>query len=826
MLQIYKIITVNKAVIMLIAVFVFCITMLNQFSFNVISASQADYLNPDNWINMSGYTRLSRTTVDPEGTIHKANVTFDQIGEKGISITAKGYYMGGENNYSGLIFQEKMSFDNFSVTLGVKTLGAASADDDGWLGIAVLKNGNTMWNTISPDYNGAAVAILRPAGSRDINAYLHEIGQEGSVKYNNFISGGGSPGVCNFSIRPRTEGSIIRYSITKNALNQYIASIQQLDSNDRSVLFAKNFNFPLNKPEFYLDNEGKAFLALTSSTDNQNRQWEYSVLAINDVEIASSFEAESITPEQRATQILNSISDLKIDEFIMPKTTGSEITGVKFIPSYSGYYNPLTEGMLDKAISFSSLITGADNITLQIVADNHSTAGALFNTPTGIDYEKYKLYLSNCAELIIEEINKINAQNLIISLESSLIGLPLPEEINLNNEQDMRRIIETASANFNEILINQTAKDILTATPANDTSYLNRLEEIREIINPLTISLNAVAYDKFINLIETMPIENIEEMTIENAADFIEKLVPAEKLFTGFTEEQKYTARFGADELKYQKLVSVRTKVEELRGISSSNMVTIEEIENMANIKTDIFYLPQPAVFVHLDSVYDLLRRFNSLSENYKNKFTMQEKEFLKNSAISSLIEAIKTLPLPETLTADNYLNYFDEIENFSLYKIRLEIFNTEAVAEITNIAKLDNCLIRINVYGNPLSASSYETAAYYYTADKISIPLTALFKNDNYLAVTYTANVGEIADGIWTFTPSEAKNYAVTVTISNAEFMQTANKSFSINAIDKEVKKGCFATGNTGSMFLSIVGLTIFYVLRKKHKSEAKTNC
>ena len=132
--------------------------------------SAADYLNPENWINLKGFRYTGQNTTMPEGEYLPAELTFsdDETGI-GINYQGKGYYKNGEYDFAGAVFGQKIDVKTFSATIAINKLGGnASISEDGWIAIALMQKPD-MFMSLDPTYNSGAVFLLR-TGNREINA--------------------------------------------------------------------------------------------------------------------------------------------------------------------------------------------------------------------------------------------------------------------------------------------------------------------------------------------------------------------------------------------------------------------------------------------------------------------------------------------------------------------------------------------------------------------------------------------------------------------------------------------------------------------------------
>ncbi len=135
----------------------------------VTDLDTGDFLKESNWKNLPGYEYVMDGVKDEAGKKYPAQVTFGKDASGvGINMKVRGYYqpLSGDsagNQYAGLVFQQKVPVDGFSITLTINKLGAsssASPADDGWIGIGLMSKAN-LWHTANTDVNSGAVALLR-----------------------------------------------------------------------------------------------------------------------------------------------------------------------------------------------------------------------------------------------------------------------------------------------------------------------------------------------------------------------------------------------------------------------------------------------------------------------------------------------------------------------------------------------------------------------------------------------------------------------------------------------------------------------------------------
>lgn len=744
------------------------------FSAAAEGTEAADFINPDKWTNLPGYVYVSGNVPDPSGERHPAEVTFPQTADGiGINYKGNGYYQSGDSNFAGIVFKDKIDVSDFSITLTINELGASSSAaqaEDGWIGIGLMEEPN-LWHTIQTT-NGGAVNLMRP-GSRDISSYIHEVGSVGpNESINNFAGGTYAAPSASIDLRPATEGATIRYTLTKQTTGDsanYVATVSQIDFETGETISSKTYSAPLNKPEYYFEND-MAYLAISASTDNSNKQWDFTIKEINGVVVGTQPEQEPLPAPERAASIKEMIDELQIyDKFDVPSPT--------LLDEDDPFYTIANADVdiNEVATEFATLLDGIDAEVLNALV-NLDEASVLFDTN-----EAYQAFLLDASEVIIETYDVSLAEDQIAQLNAALEALPAPDTVSADTERATFLKLDQAKDRYNAL--SQKAVEILTESGDYDTIISDRFD-------PLDAKLRVIWAENYIAIAEEIP-SPIPAVTMSNAPDFIISLGNADAIYQNMSELlaglQEDDAQLYADTLAAKQILDdLREKVEAFKAeTSGEDMVLIENYESVISIQNRIYYLPFDIAADDVASVFSLVMEYRNLSDEIQAMIGEDDLASLIDSASRALVVAIDTLPAAEDITEDNYIaqGYDISVQQVNNYYTQLNRLDEDA-ANVSNIQKLRDCMEKIAVVSNPISAKTYAPSAARVGTEFV-VSLGDLFNNENLLDVTYEANVGTIdaEAGTWSYTPSEAGQVEVSITIRNEEFGQSAVCEFVLNA-------------------------------------------
>ena len=741
-----------------------------------------DFINADNWTNLPGYTYVGSNVPDPSGAKHPAEPTFPETADGvGINYRGTGYYQSGDDNFAGIVFNQKIDISNFSITFTINTLGAnsnAAQSEDGWIGIGLMEEPN-LWHTVQTA-NGGAINLMRP-GSREISSYIHEIGSNGpNDSINNFAGGTYAAPSANIDLRPATEGSTIRYTLTKTMTGDsasYVATLSQIDFQgdgnplDDPVISTKSYSGPLNRPDFYFQDD-MAYLTISTSTDNSTKMWDFTIKEINGVIIGTQPEEEPLPAPERAAAIKEMIDELQIyEKFDVPSPT--------LIDEDDPFYTIAnTEVDINEvATEFATLLDGMDEEVLNALV-NEDDASLLF-----ADSDEYKEFLLAAADVIIDKYDTSLADDQIARLDEALEALPDASTVTAATERETFLRLDQAKDRYNGL--SQKAVEIVKNRGDYETI-------ITEYFDPLDAALREIWVDNYVAIAEGIP-ATVPDITMDNVAEYVIAVGNADAIYQNMLE---ILADLETDDPDlYQQFVAAKeiidgldAKIEAFKGTASNeNLVIIESYESVVSIQNRIYYLPLDITSSDAESVFSLVTEYRNLSADLQAMIGEDDLANLIETASRALEIVIDALPAPEDITAENYIQqgYDIAVQQANNYQAQLSRLDADA-ANVSNLQKLRDCITKIAVVSNPLSAKTYSPAGAT-AGTEVVIDLTDLFNNENLLDVTYEANVGTInaEEGTWTYTPAEAGQVNVQITIRNEEFNQSAVCEFTLNVAE-----------------------------------------
>ena len=131
----------------------------------VVFAAGGDSVS--DWTNLPGYTYYLGNIAP---TKHPGTVT--KVSD-GINYTCDGYYKVGEKAFSGIMLNNQVDVNDFTIEFKVnKVAGNTDDGDDLWVSVALLENEN-CWDTLDPSFNQGMVSLIRP-NTNDSNLSLFE----------------------------------------------------------------------------------------------------------------------------------------------------------------------------------------------------------------------------------------------------------------------------------------------------------------------------------------------------------------------------------------------------------------------------------------------------------------------------------------------------------------------------------------------------------------------------------------------------------------------------------------------------------------------------
>ena len=790
-------------------------------SLNVVAIANAQsnetreaFLDEQNWIQLDGYTYLSKN--EKGSTTYPAVITFggsDGIPDIGINYKSNpngnGYYQPGERAYSGIIYKDKVDLTNFSIVFSINKVGA-NAGQDAWIGIGLMKEPK-LWDSVDGIYNSGAIALFRRSGSIELTSYIHEI----TPNYNSFTNA--SIGIPTFRMNRTIEGALLKYEIRREGEAEpytYRARLSEIkydENGSEVVLRTRDYGNPLSKgAEYFVD--GKAYLAISASTENPNRPWDFSIKRINNIVLGTQSDVEPKTPAEISESIYTLINELDVYSNIEPVFDGGTYSGVRFTDSYNDIYTPDDEEITEKAIEFYRLLTDVDNDVLNLLAQTDTIGGYYF----GSDLAKLVDFYKDCADLIMGTIEGITAQRLVDEFVSALALLEDYENL---TEKELRDRVENAKYLYNKMTVTSGAIDLYEENSENMavTEILALFDDIDELLEQLALGRYLDLLDELETLITAAGGVNI---TMDNVWDYMEKAVPAEETYDTFTQDFKdenFLNEGAPYAGKKQTLDSVFEAINQLKE-NPQNIDTIESYERTALILLNIFYIPENANSAHLQVVFDVVNDYNLLPQSLKDKISSENKQHLATAAKNSLKDAISALP---AINSDNYLLLGETLENLRSSIIALEYLDASSLPDNKNVFEEKYFIYLVNYY--PLGTKAYTVNEAYNVGEEIKISLSDLFDNRNDLDLTYTVSGGATISGNYlVLVPTEAKEYVITVTAANEQYNQSVSKTLQFNCVGGSSSGcGCGAGLNAGTFAIAglLLLISALYIFKRKQE-------
>lgn len=776
------------------------------------ASAAADFLNPDNWKNLPGYEFVSPELRADEGTKYPAEVTFgENVDGVGINMKVKGYYAGSTgdedgNMYAGIVYKEKVTVENFSITFTVNKQGAnssASPADDGWIGIGFMAKSN-LWHTTNARVNMGAVALCRTS-SRGVNMPVHEVASDfNGYSIANFLRGTNVNAALE-SVLPAVEGATFRVSMLKESDvtgDKYFPKIEQIEFETKKVIAEKVAAAPLNCPELYLDAEGKAYLAISASTSNFDKQWDISIKNICGVDIGTAPDVAPLSPTERAKNIGSLIEKLQIYNCFELDGTLTEEGKSFYAPSGSVDVNTLSTEL-------SVQLYNADAETLAALG-NLDPASKEFP-----DLDAYLEFLRTCNEAMIDNYEYQRAVKIVSDMNGYLNELPSLEEVALTNEQQVFSLMK----NIKSLYADFTTKAIELF--GGQEAYENLWSQT---ITDYSAKLDEVSLQKYLSLATDLPVD----ISMDNAKTAAFIVVPAESLYSGI--EQRLNDIRISDPEVYEALTAAKEKLDSARSVldalKAEHQREIESYENGAKVRNEIFYLPFSVVASDAESVFGTLSRYIALSTELKNEIADDEKETLFNACASALEGLIAELPEASEITESNYITegYDYKISPVNNYYNILEEVDYATAEALKGRDKLLSVVAKASAIGNPLQKKYVESKSVN-AGETIEVAFADMFTN--YFGRNYeiTANYGSASKETEVFTVSftEAGEYTVEVTIADSEYNQSAVCAFTVTVNGSSGQSGndsgCGSTTAVSSLAAAFALLAVAVAVTKEKR-------
>ncbi len=773
-------------------------------SADTVALTETYLLNEENWTNLPGYEYVSPDVKDENGTKYPAEVAFSEDANgTGINMKVKGYYQalsGDEygNEYAGIVLNEKISVKDFSITLTINKLGAsssASPADDGWIGIGLMSRQN-LWHTANTNVNSGMVALLRTA-NRSVNVVAHEIASDGAgYKVANFV-GTPTPPSANLDLAPATEGATLRFSIVtkeENSKVSYFVKIEQLDFKTGEVISSRTSNLSLICPELYIDSEGKAYLAISCSTDNFDKDWDISIKNICGVDVGRAEDAEPISPTQRAQNIYELIEQLKIYEYFDVEGNMSDEAKAFYLPNGEIDVNAL-------ATDFAIQLYNADNEVIAKLTALDAVYSLFENE------EAYLAFLNTCTDAILENYESVRADQMIEKLNTAIAAMPHSDSVTLATEKETFAGL-------------QNIKDIYFSLSETAIEKLGARYDaiLNDVILVYEEKLEAVSVEKYLALAMELP----NEITMDNAKQAVFALVPAESIYESI--EKMLEDMQNSDVQQYNAIMQAKVAFDGARAavdaLKATNVRDIEAYENGAKVRNGIFYLPNPVSANHAEEVFALLVNYLDLRSDISAEITEEEKQALITASKSALESVIAELPLPEAMTAENYitLGYDISVNTANNYFNVLENADSDIVESVVGQEKLRSLVSKLSVLTTPLSAIKVvgQTVK---AGETLTLSFGDMFNNFFGLDYTVTANCGNVDKELEFFTVSfdKAGEYTVEVTMTDNVYGQSSVCSFTVKVEGAAEKSGGCGSSLGYGTAISILGIAILMCIKRR---------
>ncbi len=775
------------------------------------SLTKEALLNSSNWTNLPGYTYISG---DEKGTgKYPATVTFataeEDTGINYKSNAAGNYYKPDFSDYSGLVYNNKIDINDFSVTFSINGVGVLPGND-GWIGIGLMTKAD-LWNSKNDAYNRGSVLLIRRSATNEITAYVHEV----TGTTNTFS--GNAIGFGQLQLES-VKGAWLKYSV-KNNNGNYEASLSAVKQ-DGTVLKTNKGNKALNIAPNFPDSQ--AYFALSASTVNIGMIWDISIKSLNGVVAGSKADVEAKSSYAIAQEIIAVMDDLAIYDNIEPVFEGSVYAGAQLMEGSEERYSAGDTATAQDFEKFYTLMQDADNEALDEVVKVDLIGAEYFgNNKTAL-----KSFYSDCVTLIDDEIRNREAKRLVSGLKNALDALTDYENMNENELLEARSEL---SFYYNRVVSNTTAK----ALYESDTDNVP-LEDVLEMIDVTLIEmLTELKLSRYVLLGELMTAElgkisdNLSLITVANAWTFMSCAREADRIYDGLSEDfidGLFTE--GSDLKAYKNLtgrILARIDVLAADTASASEMAELEKVDS---IRAQIESYPAVSGRDLMDDIFETVGDYRLLAKSRQSLITSGEFAHLSKAAKSSLSDAIANL---KPVTSSNFETYDNDLmDSIGNNLLALRYFDSAAKCDNESVYTENKLLL--SIYQMPITVKGYAFSEVYYTGAQIKVPIESLFTNDNSLDLVYTLTGDGIIDGsYYIFTPLQAKTYTVSIKAENTQYAQSAVKTFElkVEVLQKEPEdqKGCKSAVQTPSAVIASFLLALACVMIVLRKKAAEKN-
>jgi hypothetical protein len=313
--------------------------MVSVLAFNFTVFAQGGKSISD-WTNLPGYTANQAAIIKQTST--------------GINFKCDGYYDEKVKAFSGIVFNEQVDVNNFSIEFKANKIpGNQELGDDVWVGIGLLENKN-CWYTLDPSFNQGMVNLIRP-NTTDIDNSLFEVlsgidfYESGKLLY---AKQGGNLHVQTFKVE-----------FKKNIDNTYSYYLNGIKSN---IAFKRLNNVFAS---------GKAYLYFGTSTDT-GIMWDITITKLNGVSLSNTPSTASSSNNIASSSSSNNIASSSNSASSASIVNNSKTTSITTVGSSS-----------DNIISsISSTLTSDDKVVISSISsadidngqDNKSKNSMLF----------------------------------------------------------------------------------------------------------------------------------------------------------------------------------------------------------------------------------------------------------------------------------------------------------------------------------------------------------------------------------------------------------------------------------------------------------------
>ena len=239
-----------------------------------LTANAAGGAAKSDWTNLPGFTYYF---MDKDTKRHPMLITETA---QGLNVKCDGFYKTGVKEYSGIILNNKVNLDGFSIEFKANTLAGNSDDgDDLWIGIALLEKKNGF-DTLDTSFNQGMVSLIRP-NTRDINISLHE--HVGDFKFN----GNGVRSAADWGQFKPKDTLKVEFKKNSDGTYNYYVNGKLITGVFRQLGTA----FP----------DGKAYLYFGLST-NSGEMWDVTISKINGVSLGTGASSSSGSSSSSTSQ--------------------------------------------------------------------------------------------------------------------------------------------------------------------------------------------------------------------------------------------------------------------------------------------------------------------------------------------------------------------------------------------------------------------------------------------------------------------------------------------------------------------------------------------